>query len=103
MLFAEYKLLNGKGERKNLLEIFQEEKPIVLRKICGGIFQDKLETFLPEFGRHVLDDAIVDGVPLEVAENVFVPRRRVTEFGIPVVVKNACARRDSSPPFVTLS
>lgn len=29
LLFAEYKLLNGKGERKNLLEIFQEEKPII--------------------------------------------------------------------------
>ena len=29
LLFAEYKLLNGKGEKKNLLEIFQEEKPII--------------------------------------------------------------------------
>jgi len=29
LLFAEYKLMNGKGEKKNLLEIFQEEKPII--------------------------------------------------------------------------
>ena len=29
LLFAEYNLLNGKGKRKNLLEIFQEEKPII--------------------------------------------------------------------------
>ena len=29
LLFAEYKLLNGRGEKKNLLEIFEDEKPII--------------------------------------------------------------------------
>ena len=29
LLFANYNLLNGKGESKNLLEIFRDEKPIV--------------------------------------------------------------------------
>lgn len=29
LLFANYHFLNGKGERKNLLEIFEKEKPIV--------------------------------------------------------------------------
>ena len=29
LLFAEYHLLNGKGERRNLLEIFQNEQPIL--------------------------------------------------------------------------
>lgn len=29
LLFANYNLLNGKGERKNLLEIFAKEKPIL--------------------------------------------------------------------------
>ena len=72
LLFAEYKLLNGKGEKKNLLEIFEKEKPILS---ADEWFNGKKASSLPPAGAgeccapKLLQAAFLQGLePVELAE-----------------------------------
>ena len=72
LLFAEYKLLNGRGEKKNLLEIFEKEKPILS---ADEWFNGKKASSLPPSGAgeccapKLLQAAFLQGLePVELAE-----------------------------------